>query len=64
MNIYLPYVFQLTKREIEKKKLEELNDLFKPVQQQQKIAAGKKLYFKIILGFYVFYFTIVFIEGM
>jgi len=31
---------KLTKRELEKKKLEELNDLFKPVQQQQKIAAG------------------------
>jgi len=31
---------KLTKREIEKQKLEELNDLFKPVQQQQKIAAG------------------------
>lgn len=31
---------KLTKRELEKQKLEELNDLFKPVQQAQKVAAG------------------------
>lgn len=31
---------KLSKREQEKKKLEELNELFKPVQQAQKVAAG------------------------
>lgn len=31
---------KLTKREQERKKLEELNELFKPVQQAQKVAAG------------------------
>ncbi|XP_057304478.1 zinc finger CCCH domain-containing protein 15-like [Hydractinia symbiolongicarpus] len=31
---------KLSKREIEKQKLEELNALFKPVQQAQKVAAG------------------------
>lgn len=31
---------KLTKRELEKQKLEELNDLFKPVQLAQKVAAG------------------------
>jgi len=31
---------KLSKREQEKKKLEELNDLFKPVQQAQKVGAG------------------------
>jgi len=31
---------KLTKREQERKKLEELNDLFKPVQQAQKVPAG------------------------
>jgi len=31
---------QLSKRDQEKKKLDELNELFKPVQQAQKVAAG------------------------
>jgi len=39
---YLLFVFffQLTKRELEKKKLDELNELFRPVQQAQKVGAG------------------------